>query len=169
MPNRIIKESFCIDKTISNFTDFEFRLWITLLLLCDDSGDGDARPEIIKGFGFPLCKEITVKRVSDGLKTLALNGGIELYGKGEKRRYKIVRFAELFPECGRHTKEYSNWRMAVFARDNYTCQKCGKRGGRLNAHHIKRYRSCVEERTNINNGITLCESCHRAVHSLEGK
>lgn len=70
---------------------------------------------------------------------------------------------------GRNTKEYQEWRAAVFRRDNYTCQICGQRGGTLNAHHIKRYRLCVAGRTDVSNGITLCQSCHREVHRREGR
>jgi hypothetical protein len=32
--------------------------------------------------------------------------------------------------------EYRLWREAVLARDNWTCQKYGIRGGKLCAHHI---------------------------------
>lgn len=39
----------------------------------------------------------------------------------------------------RRTPEYIKWRNKVYERDNYTCQKCGKRGGNLNAHHIKHF------------------------------
>jgi hypothetical protein len=34
------------------------------------------------------------------------------------------------------TPEYNIWRKTIYNRDNYTCQRCYKRGGRLIAHHI---------------------------------
>ncbi len=60
----------------------------------------------------------------------------------------------------RHRKEYKKWRTAVYERDSYTCQCCGKQGGRLNAHHINQFSDYPELRYDINNGITLCEDCH---------
>ena len=64
----------------------------------------------------------------------------------------------------RRIPEYIKWRKAVFERDNYTCQKCKKRGGRLNAHHIKPFSQYRDLRTEIANGITLCEKCHKLAH-----
>ena len=66
---------------------------------------------------------------------------------------------------GRNT---SGWKKDVFVRDNYTCQKCGKRGGSLIAHHIDGYASNEELRTELSNGITLCKKHHAELHRLYG-
>lgn len=64
----------------------------------------------------------------------------------------------------RHTKKYQEWRKAVFERDSYTCQHCGQVGGDLNAHHIKAFKKFKKLRYVIENGLTLCEKCHKKVH-----
>lgn len=65
----------------------------------------------------------------------------------------------------RNSVEAKDWRKAVFERDCYTCQSCGdSSGGNLNAHHIKHFASYPELRFDVNNGITLCEVCHKAAH-----
>jgi general stress protein YciG len=61
----------------------------------------------------------------------------------------------------RSFKEYRVWRTAVFERDNYTCQACGIRGGKLEADHIKRFSEHPELRFDIRNGRTLCVPCHK--------
>ena len=68
----------------------------------------------------------------------------------------------------RNCKEYKDWRNEVFERDNYTCQMCGKRGGVLNAHHIKAYKSYPKLRYSVKNGMTLCEKCHKSIHRKKG-
>lgn len=65
----------------------------------------------------------------------------------------------------RHSLKYSNWRTKVFERDNYTCQRCGIRGGELNAHHIKSFAKYKKLRYAITNGMTLCRTCHIKEHS----
>jgi hypothetical protein len=61
--------------------------------------------------------------------------------------------------------EYRLWREAVFARDNWTCQKCKVKGVKtLQAHHIKSFSKNSELRFIIDNGITLCKKCHLKSH-----
>lgn len=56
--------------------------------------------------------------------------------------------------------EYKQWRKEVFERDNYTCQECSKKGGNLQADHIKRWSKFPKLRYSVENGRTLCVSCH---------
>lgn len=70
--------------------------------------------------------------------------------------------------------KYKQWRTTIFKRDNYTCQHCNKRGGKLNVDHIKPFASLLkdnkikslkaallwEQLWDLNNGRTLCLPCH---------
>ena len=64
----------------------------------------------------------------------------------------------------RQSIEFRLWREAVFSRDNWTCQKCGKRGGKLHPHHIRSFSEFPELRFAIDNGSTLCATCHQSKH-----
>lgn len=73
----------------------------------------------------------------------------------------------------------ARWREQVFERDKYVCQKCGQKGGQLEAHHIKAVHKILEENCidtidafeaceevlDVSNGITLCERCHSGIKS----
>lgn len=69
----------------------------------------------------------------------------------------------------RRTKKNAKWKIGVFERDNYTCKKCGKRGGKINAHHIKNYSKYPKLRFDLDNGITFCIDCHKLFHKKNGK
>lgn len=77
----------------------------------------------------------------------------------------------------RQTDKYKIWRLLVFNRDGFKCQKCGIGvSGNLNAHHIKFLKHLILEYPDkevdinndyfyeIDNGKTLCESCHVKIH-----
>ena len=71
-------------------------------------------------------------------------------------------------------KEYYDWRTSVFERDGYTCQRCGAHNQKgthveLHAHHLKNWADNPDSRYIIENGVTLCSSCHYAFHSMFGK
>lgn len=72
----------------------------------------------------------------------------------------------------RQKSDMKLWREMVFKRDDYTCQLCGKRSHSgspliLNAHHIKPFSKYKELRTEVGNGITLCENCHKQTYKKE--
>jgi len=65
----------------------------------------------------------------------------------------------------RESIRYKLWRLAVFERDNFTCQKCKQKGGKLVAHHLKSWTKYPKLRYEISNGKTLCLQCHYKTHN----
>ena len=65
--------------------------------------------------------------------------------------------------------EGKEWKKAVYKRDNYICQYCkNKESKPLIAHHKNSWNWDKENRFNIDNGVTLCEKCHKEFHSIYG-
>lgn len=79
MPNRIIKESIHTSEKINALTDFQFRLWVSLICYVDDYGRGDARPPVIRGKCFPLRDRVTNRDIEAALSKLADAGCVGLY------------------------------------------------------------------------------------------
>ena len=76
-------------------------------------------------------------------------------------------------------REWETKRMKILARDNYTCQCCGKQGGAetlLQVHHKHYIHGLDPWEYKDSELITLCEKCHSSYHehnevpvySLEG-
>ena len=65
--------------------------------------------------------------------------------------------------------EYKEWRNKIFERDNYTCQICLRKGGILNADHIRPIVFYPELIHEVTNGRTLCVSCHRQTETYGRK
>lgn len=64
----------------------------------------------------------------------------------------------------RNSREYLLWRTAVLERDNKTCIWCFSTEN-LHADHIKRFSDYPELRFAIDNGRTLCFTCHRTTET----
>lgn len=73
----------------------------------------------------------------------------------------------------RESTKYKQWRLAIYERDDYTCQCCGNNIGNINAHHIENFANLYNEVDEIifnhDNGITLCKDCHEEFHSVFGR
>lgn len=108
-------------------------------------------PEKVKR-GVATRKKMAVIKGKEGQRTIYGRGGIT--SLNEKMR---------------HSTEYRLWRTSVFERDNYTCVWCYQRGGELNADHIKRWAEFPELRFAIDNGRTLCISCHKSTDTYGNK
>lgn len=70
-------------------------------------------------------------------------------------------------QAERRLPGYRLWRDNVYKRDDYTCQICLNRGGKLAAHHIKRFALHPELALTLGNGITLCWKCHTNIRHKE--
>ena len=92
----------------------------------------------------------------------------------------------------RHLVEYVSWRKTIFERDDFTCQECHNKGGKLHAHHKKPFALLIQEFLkcysqfspiddketlirlatthkpfwDISNGKTLCKDYHRQARSF---
>ena len=113
--------------------------------------------------GMSIEKRRRMSEVERGEKNHFWKGGIVLLTRQIRRNFK-----------------YRQWTSDIFHRDDFTCQDCGQIGYKLNAHHIKSFSSIMqyyeittleealecEELWNINNGITLCEECHKKIHGI---
>lgn len=92
-----------------------------------------------------------------------------MYGKyGDKNHNWNPNLTEEERLIERHYSEYYEWRKLVYEKYDFTCQKCSKVGGTLNAHHIDDYANNKELRTTVENGITFCVSCHKDFHHQYG-
>ena len=115
-------------------------------------------------------KEITRK----GLKRFYENGGklgfrVKKYFNIGEKNVNWKGGVTSINEKIRKSVEYRLWREAVFARDNWVCVECGKRGGELRADHIKMFAFHPELRFAIDNGRTLCFVCNRKLPTSKSK
>jgi hypothetical protein len=93
--------------------------------------------------------------------------------KQKQRNSMLGRFdKEKHPQwkggCGKRPTgdiQYKEWRKSVFSRDNFCCQLCGKHDRTLAAHHPLYYQFYPELMLDISNSTTLCNKCHKLIHS----
>ena len=71
---------------------------------------------------------------------------------------------------GKYPPDWDARRKAVYERDNYTCQECGRRSGphagdggaTLHAHHLISLRDGGWH--HLANLVTVCQYCHDGIH-----
>ena len=96
------------------------------------------------------------KKISKGTRKNALRGkACPAYKDGKLSERRGERFSS----------RMKRWRFDVFARDEFTCQRCGdNRGGNLVGHHVRSFADFPELRFDVDNGLTLCIPCHEKEH-----
>lgn len=110
------------------------------------------RPPSAKGRKATLETRIKESKLHMGEKNPQWKGGVS-------PKNKLIRGSFI----------YKIWRESVFLRDNWTCQKCKKRGEYIHPHHIKNFSDNIDVRFAIDNGITLCKKCHNVFHKEYGR
>ena len=129
-----------------------------------------------------LTKEVDerVRNISKSLKGNHNSRGTEFGKDSEHWNWQ----GGITPLAGRIRNCFKcrQWKSDVFTRDDFTCQDCGDNiSGNLETHHIKSFSSILqkyeittleqalecEELWDINNGITLCEECHKKAEIAE--
>jgi len=60
----------------------------------------------------------------------------------------------------RNSKEIKILKRLILERDDFTCQICKQRGGKLDVDHIKSWALFPDLRFELTNMRTLCRSCH---------
>ena len=108
------------------------------------------------------CKNLSIasKGIRKNPKGEFKKGNIPYWSIGENH-YNWQGGATKYYKNTYRCKEYIQWRKSVFERDNYTCQFCGDRGGKLHSDHIKSFIYHQDLRYDISNGRTLCVPCHK--------
>ena len=148
----------------------------------------------LKGHGAYRTKEqyakadksiFATKEYREKMRKIALKRGYGKWMKGMKRPKEVgEKIAKAntgrrkkdpkTPEWKRIrcSKSWLKWRKEVFERDDYTCQECGIRNKKglgktieLNPHHIKSVKNYPNLVFEVDNGITLCRSCHMKTES----
>lgn len=82
------------------------------------------------------------------------------WSKINKGKYQLGR-----KSTNRNSLNYLDWVKNVKDRDENKCRECGLTEF-LEAHHIYNYELYPEKRCDIDNGITLCRSCHKRIESM---
>jgi len=128
------------------------------------------------------CSKKIIRKISDTLKgkhsspktefkkgSTSWNKGIKCPQSAGKNHYNWKGGISKENNKARQNLEIRLWKRAVLERDNFTCQKYGIKGGKLNVHHINNFSEFPELRTSIDNGITLSDKAHRRFHKIYGK
>jgi len=69
----------------------------------------------------------------------------------------------------RITEDYKDWKYKVKEKYKFTCLVCGdNKGGNLVSHHLFSYKDNPKLRTDIKNGVCLCDVCHKNFHKIYG-
>ncbi len=161
-----------------------------------NKGKKEIRPEVIEKYRQATLKN--PRRYWLGKKRPEIGILTSKRLKGTKAPWNIERCREQFSgdknynwkggiskidKSCRCMSEYKQWRSDCFVRDNWTCQTCRISGVYVTVHHKKSFSKIIKENNiknvldarkcselwDINNGVTLCEDCHKLTDNYKGR
>jgi len=119
--------------------------------------------------GIVLSDEIKEKISLSKKGTIPWNKGLKGYKSGKENCNWKGGITSLNNKI-RKSIDHKEWAKSVYKKDNYNCQMCGLKckANNIIAHHIKSFADYPALRFEIDNGITLCRSCHKKLHKEIG-
>ncbi len=105
--------------------------------------------------------------VSDNTKEKQRNSRLGKFAKENHWNWQGGKSTER--QIATASDKYKQLRILVFTRDNYTCQLCNIRGGKLEMDHIKEWCNYPELRYDSTNCRTLCKKCHGTTPNFGSK
>lgn len=114
------------------------------------------------------CGNYTIVRIDSLLSGQTRSCGCGFRGKSSFSWNKDLKEEQRITDR-RYILGVVAWRKAIYLKDGFACQCCGDRtGGNLNAHHLESWDDNPELRFKLDNGVTLCDDCHREFHMRYG-
>lgn len=126
---------------------------------------------------YQIMDELYSKKFTDSV-IQDINSNPEVFVKTKAFKSSFVKYASLsrmhyLPDINEELKEYlsrcrmfnsdvKKWyrlRNEIFTRDNYTCQYCGKKEGKLELDHVVAFSKGGGDDTD--NLVTACRKCNR--------
>ncbi len=132
---------------------FEDRWHFVAILCCKAKGILDeGNPDLIRR-KVAVKLEITIDELEQVIEKLSVAGLIDSKTLHPKTRFCVTDLRPL-------AHIWREIRERIFARDDYTCQYCGKRGNKLECDHIHPVaKGGTHEDSNL---ATACFSCNRS-------
>ena len=128
----------------------------TLVVQCSCGTIKNVMAENLRSGKTISCGHIAKKNASERMRCAV--GSLNPNWKDEKT------------ETSRRTRNYDSqhyqWQKAIKERD-ISCINCNSTD-ELVAHHLNSYKWFPEQRYNLNNGVTLCATCHNNYHVWMG-
>ena len=125
----------------------------------------NSRDIIRKNYCGHICKGKAIGRNVNMSLLWDKNNTLEVNAKKAHHKENHPKWKKNRKEVkGRARPEMTEWRNFVFSNDKFICQHCKKVGGKLHAHHKAPYSLFPKLKWEKQNGITLCEVCHKKLH-----